>query len=177
MKALVTEATACAVLGISRIDDKDIIDLNNCLHKFEINTPERIRHFLAQCGHESGGFRWVRELASGWAYEGRRDLGNTQRGDGPRFKGAGVIQLTGRNNYQAFANYMQNPKIMEGVKYVSLVYPFTSAGFWWANNNMNRLVDRGGTVRQVSARVNGKDPANGLADREAYYKRATWWIK
>jgi putative chitinase len=113
----------------------------------------------------------MKELASGVDYEGRQDLGNIQKGDGSKFKGAGYIQLTGRYNYQKFANYMKDLRIMEGVDYVAEKYPFTSAGFWWMNNKMNQMCDSGATCRQVSARVNGKDPANGLADRERYYKR------
>lgn len=68
----------------------------------DIATPLRQAHFLAQVGHESGELRYNEELASGAAYEGRTDLGNTQRGDGPRFKGRGLIQLTGRANYARY---------------------------------------------------------------------------
>ena len=113
----------------------------------------------------------MKELASGDAYEGRIDLGNTQNGDGKRYKGAGFIQVTGRYNYQQFANYIKDPKVMNGVNYVAENYPFTVSGFWWMRNKMNELCDSGATSRQVSARVNGRDPANGLADREKYYKR------
>ena len=93
-------------------------------------------------------------------------------GDGPKYKGAGVIQLTGRANYQAFANYIGDPRVMEGVNYVAATYPFTSAGFWWHNNKMNALVDSGASCRKVSQRVNGRDPANGLQDRLNYYAKA-----
>lgn len=152
--------------------DQQLADLNGCLARFNINTPTRIRHFLAQVGHESGGLRWMLELASGDAYEGREDLGNTQAGDGPKFKGAGAIQLTGRYNYQRFADFIKDPAVMRGAAYVSDKYPFTSAGFWWHQNAMNAFVDQGASCRQVSAKVNGRDPANGLADREAYFARA-----
>jgi putative chitinase len=168
---LISKAQVEAICGRS-IQHDDLEDLNRCLQRFEINTPNRIRHFMAQVAHESGGLRWMKELASGWAYENRKDLGNTQKGDGPRFKGAGVIQLTGRANYQAFANFMGDPRIMEGVNYVSSVYPFSSAGFWWKNNRMNALVDGGATCRKVSQRVNGRDPANGLSDRLQYFAKA-----
>ena len=152
--------------------DGQLADLNSCLQRFSINTPARMRHFLAQVGHESGGLRWMMELASGDAYEGRKDLGNTMVGDGPRYKGAGAIQLTGRFNYQKFADFIKDPAVMDGAAYVANKYPFTSAGFWWHLNGMNADCDSGATCRQISARVNGRDPANGLADREVYYARA-----
>jgi putative chitinase len=112
----------------------------------------------------------MKELGDGWEYEGRTDLGNTRPGDGPRYKGAGVIQLTGRANYQAFANFINDPQVMDGVDYVSKTYPFSSAGFWWHNNDMNALCDRGASVEQVTLRVNGG--YNGLDDRKAYYRKA-----
>jgi putative chitinase len=168
---LVTMAQAAAVFTRSP-SASQLADLNSCLRRFAINTPARIRHFLAQVGHESGGLRWMLELASGDAYEGRQDLGNTRTGDGRRFKGAGAIQLTGRYNYQRFADYIKDPDVMDGAAYVSIRYPFTSAGFWWHLNAINAFVDQGASCRQVSAKVNGRDPANGLADREAYFARA-----
>jgi putative chitinase len=168
---LVTMAQATAVFTRSP-SASQLADLNSCLRRFAINTPARIRHFLAQVGHESGGLRWMLELASGDAYEGRQDLGNTRTGDGRRFKGAGAIQLTGRYNYQRFADYIKDPDVMDGAAYVSIRYPFTSAGFWWHLNAINAFVDQGASCRQVSAKINGRDPANGLADREAYFARA-----
>jgi predicted chitinase len=168
---LVTMAQATAVFTRSP-SASQLADLNSCLRRFAINTPARIRHFLAQVGHESGGLRWMLELASGDAYEGRQDLGNTRTGDGRRFKGSGAIQLTGRYNYQRFADYIKDPDVMDGAAYVSARYPFTSAGFWWHLNAINAFVDQGASCRQVSAKVNGRDPANGLADREAYFARA-----
>ena len=142
-----------------------------CLRTFDITTQPRLRHFISQCSHESNGGRWMKEIASGNDYEGRKDLGNTQTGDGPKYKGAGFIQVTGRYNYQQFANYIKDPKVMNGVDYVSQTYPFNVSGYWWMVNKMNELCDKGATCRQVSTRVNGRDPANGLADREKYYKR------
>jgi predicted chitinase len=153
----------------SLIDDSEVVELNRCLRQFEITTPTRVRHFLAQISHESGGGRYKKELASGDDYEGRKDLGNTQPGDGRKYKGAGYIQLTGRANYQAFSNFMKDPKIMDGVDYVAQKYPFTSAGFWWNNNKMNQLCDKNPTVEQVTLRVNGG--YNGLSDRKKYYSR------
>lgn len=153
----------------SLIADSEVAELNKCLEQFNITTPVRIRHFLSQTAHESGGGRWKQELASGAAYEGRTDLGNTQKGDGPRFKGAGYIQLTGRSNYQAFSNFIKDPNVMQGCAYVAERYPFASAGFWWMNNKMNALCDGNPTVEQVTKRVNGG--YNGLEDRRMYYNR------
>jgi putative chitinase len=168
---MVSMAQATAVFGRAPTAEQ-LVDLNACLRRFDITTTARIRHFLAQVAHESGGLRWMLELASGDAYNGRADLGNTQRGDGPRFKGAGVLQITGRFNYQRLADAVGDPGVMTGAAYVAARYPFTSAGLWWQQNGINALVDAGATVRKVSARVNGRDPANGLADREACYQRA-----
>lgn len=153
-----------------RISDSLILDLNICISKFNINTISRLRHFISQCSHESGAGKWMKELASGEAYEGRKDLGNTQNGDGVRYKGVGFIQVTGRYNYQQFANFIQDSKVMNGVNYVAEKYPFTISGFWWMTNKLNELCDSGATCRQISARVNGRDPANGLVDREKYYQ-------
>ena len=173
-KKLITMAQAKAIFGRSP-SDQQLLDLNRCLVTFEINTPARMRHFLSQVAHESGGLKWLKELASGNAYNGRKDLGNIYPGDGPKYKGAGAIQLTGRYNYQAFADYIKDPKVMDGVDYVSTQYPFTSAGFWWYKNKMNALCDRGGNVKQVTRRVNGG--YNGLDDRVKYYKRTLSVIK
>ena len=74
--------------------DKFCQPLSDTMQRFEINTPKRIAAFVAQLTHESGSLKYVKEIASGAAYEGRKDLGNTQPGDGPRFKGRGLIQLT-----------------------------------------------------------------------------------
>lgn len=159
------------------VDSAMLRDLNRCLTTFGITEKEDIRQFLAQCAHESGGLRWLKELASGDDYEWREDLGNNQAGDGRRYKGSGAIQLTGRFSYQAFADFMDDPKIMDGVDYVAVHYPMSSAAFWWWNNKMSRFVAKGATVQQVSTRVNGANPANGLSDRIYYYKRAKEVIK
>jgi predicted chitinase len=171
---LVTRQQAESVYG-RKMSDQQFNDLNSCLQRFEINTVPRIRHFLSQTAHESGGLRWMEELASGSAYEGRRNLGNTSPGDGRKYKGAGVIQLTGRHNYQKFADFIKDQNVMQGHSYVAQVYPFNSAGFWWKNNNMNALCDRGGTVKEVTKKVNGG--YNGLSDRQRYYDKACQVIK
>ena len=149
------------------ITDSEIVELNKCLETFQITTPSRIRHFLSQTAHESGGGRWKKELSDGWYLEGRTDIGNVYHGDGPKYKGAGYIQLTGRHNYQKFSDYIGDPKVMDGVDYVAETYPYTSAGYWWWSNGMNELCNKNPTVRQVTRRVNGG--YNGLTDREHYY--------
>ena len=168
---LVTKEQLSHVWGCSTnlILSEEIVELNKCLNTFKIITPVRIRHFLSQISHESGGGRYKEELASGEDYEGREDLGNTEPGDGRKYKGAGYIQLTGRANYQAFADYMKDPNIMKGVSYVAKNYPFTSGGFWWSNNQMNQLCDKNPSVEQVTKIVNGG--YNGIDDRKMYYKR------
>jgi len=153
--------------GESLIKDYEIVEMNKCLDMYEITTPDRIRHFLSQTAHESGGGRYKKELASGEAYNGRTDLGNTSPGDGPKYKGAGYIQLTGKFNYSRLSEYLNDPRVMEGVDYVAENLPFTSAGYWWQDNRMNELIDSGADVLAVTKRVNGG--RNGLADRQHYY--------
>lgn len=147
-----------------------INDLNQCLIRFGITSHPSLRHFMSQCALESALGRYTKEIASGQAYEYRASLGNTQPGDGPRFKGAGYIQLTGRYNYQKFANYMGDQNIMQGVDYVAKNYPWTSAGYWWYSHNMNQFCDNGATVEQVTKRVNGG--TRGLEQRKKYYNLA-----
>lgn len=158
--------------GWRNVTDTLVSELNSTLQRFDITTYDQIAHFISQCGHESGLGLYTKELASGSAYEGRKDLGNTQTGDGPRYKGGGYIQLTGRSNYQRFANFIGDQGVMQGVEYVATHYPWTSAGFWWANAGMNAFIDDGATVEQVSRRVNGG--YNGLEDRKKLHAR---WIE
>jgi predicted chitinase len=146
------------------------------LSRFEINTPQRIRHFISQIAHESGGLRYLEEIAAGDDYEGRADLGNTQSGDGRRYKGGGCLQVTGRFNYQALSDFCGDNRVMEGHTYVAAHLPFTSAGFWWHQNKMNALCDHPNvTVEDVTRRVNGG--TNGLSDRIHYYQKACQFIK
>jgi len=159
----------------SLIQDYEVDELNRCLEEFSIDTLPRIRHFLSQTAHESGGGKWKKELSDGWYLEGRQDLGNTEPGDGPKYKGAGYIQLTGRYNYQKFSDFIKDPKVMDGVDYVAENYPFSSAGYWWLSNKMNELCDTNPTVEQVTLRVNGG--YNGLDDRKYYYERCLTYIR
>ncbi|ATB44222.1 murein transglycosylase [Cystobacter fuscus] len=143
--------------------------VNRAMAEAGINTPKRQAAFLAQLAHESGEFRYMEEIASGAAYEGRRDLGNTQPGDGVRFKGRGPIQLTGRANYRAAGQALgidleNNPK-----RAADPDVGFRTAAWFWNSRNLNQYADAG-NFREVTRRINGG--YNGLASREAYYQRA-----
>ncbi len=151
----------------SLISNAEIDEMNMCLARYDITTPQRIRHFLSQTAHESGGGRYKKELASGAAYEFREDLGNDEVGDGQKYKGAGYLQITGKYNYLRLSQYLDDPRVMEGVDYVAENLPFTSAGYWWEDNRMNEFIDSGADVVAVTRRVNGG--TNGLADRQHYY--------
>ncbi len=139
--------------------------------EFDINTAERVAAWLAQLAHESGQLRYVREIASGEAYEGRKDLGNTQPGDGARFRGRGLIQITGRANYEQLRvalglDCVAHPEILEDPHNAARV-----SGWFWKGRGLNELAD-GGTVNftKITRRINGG--TNGLADREMFYSRA-----
>lgn len=175
---LVTKDQAVHVFG--SIYAKDLADLNACLKRFGINTPLRIRHFLAQIAHESGSLRFRTEI---WgptedqlAMESREDLGNNQSGDGFRFRGGGFIQLTGRANYQDFANFMGDQRVMQSASYVGENYPFTSAGFFWKNNDINALADNGDSeadVDTVGAAINGVNPPYHASERLGFFVSAS----
>ena len=114
--------------------------LNYFMPKYDIDTDKEIAAFIAQIGHESGQLRYVEEIASGAAYEGRKDLGNTQKGDGKRFKGRGLIQITGRYNYQELSkdlgeDFIKNPELLSTPKYA-----VQSACWFWNKNKLNDLI-------------------------------------
>ena len=143
--------------------------LNAAMLEFGITTPARAASFLAQLAHESGQLLYVRELASGAAYEGRRDLGNVQPGDGVRFRGRGLIQVTGRTNYTACGkalglDLLAKPEMLE-----QTVNACRSAGWFWQSRGLNALADAGDQVA-VTRRINGG--TNGLAERLAFFKVA-----
>jgi putative chitinase len=137
---------------------------------YNIITPLRLAHFMAQCAHESGNFKWTTELATGKAYEGRKDLGNIQPGDGVKFKGRGYIQLTGRANYEKFSKFcgedcVTNPEL------VATKYPMLSAAYFFQKTKLWDICDQGSdetVVTKVSKRVNGG--TNGLEDRKKKFK-------
>ena len=138
---------------------------------FGITSRLRMAHFLAQCAHETMGFVLMTELASGKAYEWNAKLGNTQKGDGVRFKGRGLLQLTGRANYQAYArskfcvgDLMAHPDWL-----AQLPGAVKSAMWYWWSRNLNELADRD-DVTTITRKINGG--LNGFESRNKYLTRA-----
>ena len=150
--------------------------LINQLPQYAINTPLRTAHFLAQIAHESMSFTYTEEIASGAAYEGRKDLGNTERGDGVRFKGRGLIQLTGRKNYSDYADYACLNLMTKGnERLVSLhpAYALDVSLWFWNKRKLNDFADKD-DLRAITRRVNGG--YNGLTDRQGYLDRAKFFL-
>lgn len=141
-----------------------------------INTPLRISAFLAQLAHESGEFRYTRELASGIAYEGRLDLGNHKKGDGKKFLGRGWMQITGRANYIMCSNalfgdetLLANPEMLEDPEYSA-----RSAVWFWNSKDLSALADVC-AFKKITRKINGAStlgPPSHHARRVEYYNRA-----
>lgn len=167
--------------------------LNETFEKYEINTPKRQACFIGQCMHESGGFKFLREnlnysakgLVATWpsrfpneeyaeeyarkperiankVYSGR--MGNTEEGDGAKYIGRGLIQLTGKDNYKAVTealgiDLLANPQLLEEPRYAAL-----SAGWFWNKKGLNALSDAG-DIDTMTKRINGG--SIGIADRKA----------
>lgn len=144
-------------------------DLGEAMRKFDITTPKRAAAFIAQVAHESGEFYYREEIATGVAYENRKDLGNTRPGDGRRFKGRTFIQITGRANYVAVGralgkDFTADPTALAEQKYAAL-----GAAWWWSRHGCNELADSGNFIA-LTRRINGG--TNGFADRQKYHRRA-----
>jgi putative chitinase len=147
--------------------------LNATFTEFQIDNPARETAFLAQVAHESGGFKYTRELwgptPAQTGYEGRQDLGNIHEGDGKRFMGRGLIQITGRTNYYACGealglDLIDHPELLE-----EPINATRSAGWFWNWKHLSELADKG-DFRGLTRRINGG--YNGLPDRLAYLERA-----
>lgn len=167
---LLSAATRCG-LAAARVWAEPV---TRAMTRYEIDTVLRQAAFLAQIGHESGNFVFTREV---WGptpaqakYEGRVDLGNTEPGDGFRFRGRGLIQITGRANYEACGRalglpLLEEPQLLEEPEFAS-----TSAGWFWCDlKRLNALADRG-EFETITRRINGG--TNGAADRGVRYQRA-----
>jgi len=147
--------------------------LNTAMSRYGIVSTVRVAAFIAQVGHESGQLRWVREIwgptAQQAAYEGRADLGNTQKGDGSKYRGRGLIQITGRANYAACGealglDLISNPELLELPQYAAM-----SAAWFWSTKGLNTMADQG-QFEKITRRINGG--LNGLDDRQALYDKA-----
>jgi putative chitinase len=151
------------------------LSLPAMLDQFEITTPLRIAHFASQTAHESDGFCTTVEYASGAAYEGRTDLGNTQAGDGVRYRGRSLIQCTGRANYRNFTLWMRKiiPDAPDFEKEPPLLSEFPwalwGAVWYWSTHRLNVIADRDDAVTVTKVINGGK---NGLADRLVRLGRA-----
>ena len=156
--------------------------LNATMEEFGINTPKRQAAFLAQLAHESGSLRYVQEIASGAAYDNRADLGNTRPDaialaelagttPGRHYKGRGLIQITGFDNYLACSRALlrddalvKNPAMLERADLAC-----RSAGWYWDSRRLNAFADAG-QFETITRKINGG--LNGQADRLSHYERA-----
>ena len=147
--------------------------LNTAMNRYGIVGTPRVAAFITQVGHESGQFRWLKELwgptAQQAGYEGRADLGNTVKGDGSKYRGRGLIQITGRANYAACGealglDLLSMPELLEQPQYAAM-----SAAWFWSTRGLNTLADQGEFMK-ITRRINGG--VNGLADRQALYDKA-----
>jgi len=186
---LITSEQLLQIAGTNRI--KNRIEaltpgVNATFEKYQINSKLRMAHFLAQIMHESGGLKWLRELWGPTAQQKKYDppfslaktLGNLNRGDGFKYRGRGLIQLTGKHNYQKFtddigaefaANFVSQPDLVETAPYAVLV-----AGWYWNSRNINKFADQD-NLREVTRKINGG--WNGIRDRRRYLKRAKLVLK
>jgi putative chitinase len=152
--------------------------VTDAMKEFGIDTPQRQAAFLSQIGHESGGLRWVSELwgptQSQTRYEGRVDLGNTHLGDGYRYRGRGLIQVTGRDNYRRMGKALgidleEDPELLSTPKLAA-----RSAGCFWQSRGLNTYADLGEFVK-LTRKINGG--TNGLEDRQRLWDAAKTALK
>jgi putative chitinase len=149
--------------------------IESAMSEFGIDTPLRKAAFLAQIGHESGGLKWTREIwgptAAQARYEVRQDLGNHEPGDGVRFLGRGLIQLTGRHNFSEASkalgvDLLANPTLLSDPDLAS-----RSAAWFWKTHGLNELADFGDALQErICKRINGG--LNGYPERLALYEAA-----
>ena len=139
------------------------------LDSYDINTRLRIAHFLGQTCEESAGYRTTEEFASGKEYEGRKDLGNTQPGDGPRYKGRGILQITGRANYADYGKALGVDLVNNPTLAAQPALSLKIACEYWKRRNINANCDRD-DAQAVTREVNGG--LNGLSERIAFTQKA-----
>ena len=196
----ITREQLQACIGNNPYLDYWVHALNEILPDYEIDTPQRVAAFIAQCAHESGGFKFLTEnlnyravtlrklfskyfptdeLAQAYEkkpekianriYGGRMGNGPEETGDGFRYCGRGLIQLTGKANYQNFADSIETP-VEEVSEYLQTFEGAVQSACWfWESNNLNALADAG-DIRMMTKKINGG--FIGLEDREKHYHHA-----
>lgn len=159
--------------------------VSQCLDECGCNTVDRRAMWFAQIGHESGGLRYMEEIADGSQYEGRPELGNTQPGDGRKFKGRGPIQVTGRRNYTVLSQWAHDQGLVptptffvdDPAQLSSDTYGFIGVTWYWTTQRpMNDYADRR-DIEGGSIAVNGRMPdgrANGIEERITRYNHALY---
>jgi len=178
---MMTPAQLCRVMTLCPFERALLFagPISDAMTEFAIDsTLARQAAFIAQIAHESGELQYVAELASGAAYECRADLGNCFTGDGIKFKGRGLLQITGRSNYAdcslaLFGNALRllnDPRLLETPQYAA-----DSAGWFWSSRGLNAYADAG-DFETISVKINGRNKAtgmpNGYSQRMMYWRRA-----
>lgn len=135
----------------------------------KIDTPLRAAHFLAQAAHETDGFKTLEEYANGHAYEGREDLGNGHPGDGPRYKGRGIFQITGRANYREIGGRLDAPLEEQPELLLQPKLAVGAAVEFWLKHVLSYYADRDDIVH-ITRAINGG--LSHLESRKAYLVRA-----
>ena len=151
--------------------------LNKAMQIYGVDTLQRTAAFIAQLAHESGEFRWMEELWGPTDPQRRYEppgtlaarLGNTQTGDGKRFKGRGPIQITGRFNYAKYGTLLGIDLVAQPELAATPEFAFATAGLYWQSNRLNELADAGDFIK-ITRRINGG--TNGLPDRQKYHALA-----
>jgi predicted chitinase len=154
--------------------------LQAAMTEFAIDSPPREAAFVAQLAHESGQFRFMEELWGPTDAQRRYEpestlaakLGNTEAGDGRRFKGRGPIQITGRANYARYGSLLGVDLLLDPARAAVPDLAFRIAGLFWTKNGLNELADQAtaDSFRTITKRINGG--LNGLKDREHFYALA-----
>jgi putative chitinase len=160
----------------SAMIERYLSPLTTAMDDNQVNTPLRVAHFLAQIGHESADLRFAEEIASGKAYEGRVDLGNTEPGDGPRFKGRGLIQLTGRANYVRYGQARSRDFITPTNYTLIATDPNLAVDvscWFWTTHGLNALADSD-NIEAITRKINGG--LNGIDDRKTRLARAKCFL-
>lgn len=176
---MLTDLTLSQIMrnASKRRREESLAPLNAAMQTYEINNLPRAAAFLAQLAHESGELQFMEEIWGPTAAQKRYEppstlatrLGNTEAGDGKRFKGRGPIQITGRDNYQRFGKLLGVDLIANPERAALPEIGFAIAGLYWKRKGLNALADSG-NFREITRRINGGQ--NGAAQREALFERA-----